>query len=335
MSGLADPMAAKQFWNQFSGDIDNATEIETYDNMMGEYCAIKGIPVEYYTIQVDNYAAGMDPVYAENSRPKWDKKFTFPAILDEFSYETIEYKDMGQLNTDEITLFIHRSTFDKLVGIRSLHAPKPDPLRRGAWGPVARDMLKTIYNGLIYEVLTGGQHFLPSEAQHFGHKFWYKVTAKMREVSDAQLGEGEQYGAFPDIPLDPKYKGNPQFILPTPEPNELTGTGTRDQTGTPPSSGSTPDCDINYTSGGSAPGPGDGSVPADVLLEDGRVADKYQVPGMKVGSMGGDKDAVATVAAEVVSPQTDQVAQPGTPDYNKYGPTGRTIAHSRNLFGDW
>jgi hypothetical protein len=185
---------------------------------------------------------------------------------------------------------------------------------------------------LVYEVVTGGLHFLPGQAQHFGHKFWYKITAKVRQVSQASLGDGEQYGAMPNIPLDEKWKGNPQFILPTPTQEEMAGTGTPPQSGVPTTPPGSPVC---YETIGSAPGPGDGSVPEDILLPDGRVADKYLVTTVKDGSKRSDGPEVKDIAHQVVDPQTDLITTPDTPPYEKYGPTGRAIIHDRELWGQW
>jgi hypothetical protein len=257
-------------------------------------------------------------------------------ILEEFSPEIQAFAKFGVENTDEITLFIHRSTFDELVGIRSEKAPKKTTDRRGAWGPVANDQVRTIYNGLVYEVINGGLHFLSGSEQHFGHKFWYKLTCKVRQTSDAALGEGEQYGALPDGTLDPKWKGNPQFILPSPSLAELIGTGTSAQTGTPsPSATEDPNCvGGDYQTTGSPAGSPTG-VPDDLLLPTGQVADKYQGAGAKDGSTFNDSADVKEITKEIVDPQKDQPTIPGSSEETKYGPEGRTLPHSRNFWGDW
>lgn len=334
---MTDPLRYKQFFKQFNGDFDNRQEIATYDEMMKEFAGIRGIPIEFYPINVDDFADGIDVVYGENSTPKWDRKIVMTAILEEFSPEIQAFAKFGIENTDEITLFIHRTTFDELVGIRSEKAPKKTTDRRGAWGPVANDQLRTPYNGLVYEVLNGGLHFLSGTEQHFGHKFWYKVTCKVRQTSDAPLGQGEQYGALPDGTLDPKWKGNPQFILPSPSLAELIGTGTGSQVGTPSASASTEDPHCvggDYQTTGTAPGSPTG-VPEDLILPNGQVADKYQVAGAKTGSTFNDTADTSVIAKEIVNPQTDQPTTPNSPEETKYGPSGRTIVHSRDLFGDW
>lgn len=327
---MSDPLKYKQYWNQFSGDYSNNREIESYDNMMAEYAAIRGVPIEFFPINVDEYAKHMDPVYGENSQPKWDRKIPITGILEEWSPEVQLFNAGGLQNEDEITLYIHRSTFDKLVGIRSTKAPKKTTDRRGSWGPIAKDLVRTPHNGLVYEVLTGGMHFMTKEAQHFGHKFWYKLTCKVRQVSDASLGMGEQYGAIPDQALPDIYKGNPQYILPTPPKEELVAMGTPDQTGAPANDA----CSGEYTTVASVDGPALNTSP--LILPDGRVADKEQVPGMKPGSKSGDQDEVKTLASEqVIDPQTDQVTDPDSEENDKYGPNGRTIPHKRDLWGDW
>ncbi len=335
MSGLSDPLKYKRQFGQFNGDFDNRREIETYDNLAAEFAGIKGIPLEYYPINVDLYKDGMDVIYGDNSRPQWDRKYILTAILEEWTQEIQAFNGMGLQNTDDITLYIHRSTFDKIVGIRTLKALITTTDRRGAYGPIAKDEIRTPHNGLVYEVLTGGEHFMDPNAQHFGHKFWYKITCKVRQTSDAPVGVGEQHGAFPDAPLDDRFKGNPQFILPTPTKEEMAinASGTPSQSGTPTLLPTDP---VEYVTTGAPPGPGDGSVPEDILLPDGRVADKYQVQPQKDGSSNGDQDEIQTTADQIVDPQTDQNVTPGSPEETKYGPNGRTIPHKReDLFGDW
>lgn len=370
MSGLSDPLSYKKFFNQFGGDYNNSREIESYDNLQAEYAAIYGIPVEYYPISIDAYAENLDPILGENGRPIWDRKYGLTALMDEYSQELLKWEAAGQMNVDEIVLYIHRSTFDKIVGIRSNKAPSTDPTRRGAWGPAPKDMLRTPYNGHIYEVVTGGLHFLDSQAKHFGHKFWYKVTLKSREVSDAAVGAGEQYGALPDMTLqemidagmldeDGGYVCNPQAVVGTPDiPDQNEGAGTRPLTGMP-------DVCPDYTTVGAPSGPSDGTVPDDLLLTDGRVADKYNVPGERPLSRQGDQKEIARVTEEIFDPQTNEkiqeasaamtynsegtivyveTGQPvpeGSDDWNiflqnhKYGPTGTIIRHNRDIWGGW
>jgi hypothetical protein len=323
MSGLSDPLKYKQYWNQFGGDLKNSREIETIDNQMAEYAGIAGIPIIFCPINVDDYKEGMDSVFGENTQPKWDRRITLTGILDEFTPEVQGFTAIGLQNIDEITLYIHRSTFDKLVGIRTNLAQNKSSARRGAWGPVARDMIITPHNGLSYEITTGGLHFLRGQDQHFGHKFWYKVTCKVREVSDASLGVGEQYGAKPDTPLDPMYQGNPQFILPTPPKEELVGSGTPAQTGVPANS----DTSGNYTTVASTDNP---ALRGPLVLTDGTISENSQVPGLKDGSKGGDQNAIEKAAEEVIDPKTDQVVENPDP-----GTIGRVIPHKRDLFGDW
>lgn len=365
MSGLSDPLKYKKFWNQFGGDYNNSREIETYDNLQAEIAAIYGIPIYYYTINVDQYKDGMDPVYGENSMPVWDRAFQFTALLDEWSQEMQEARAFGMINTDEITLFIHRSTYDKHVGKRSTLSPS-DPTRRGAFGPIAKDMVMTPHNGLVYEVVTGGLHFLDSSAQQFGHKFWYKLTLQSRETSDAVVGAGEQYGPVPDLTLDEMieaglldedggYVCNPQSIVNTPHGPGLT----------PPATG-TPEFCPDYETTGTPIGPIDpNDLPETIFAPDGSISQAFDVPGEKPNSHFGDNDEVQEVADEIVDPQTNEIVLDTTrpigfngegsiiytdtgdlvpedsSDYEifyqkwKYGPMGRAIRNNRDLWGDW
>lgn len=335
---MTDPMSYKKYWNQFSGSQDNLKEIATYDSMMAEYYAIKGIPVEYFTINVDEYKEGMDQVYGENSRPKWDKKIPMLAILEDFTPETQQWSGIGLENVDEAVFFIHKTTFDKIVGIRSQLQQNKSPLRRGAYGPIAKDQIRTLHNGLIYEVVTGGAHFLPGDAQHFGQKFWYKLTCKVRQVSDAVLGEGEQYGAIPDETLDAKWKGNPQFLLENPKKEDWEG-----KTGTPsvqpPSGSPVPDCNNppEYTTQGTPSGPV--PVSSNDLLDPntGQVKQQHVGVGLKENSLFGDNKDIEKEADQIINPTTDLKADPNNSEDQKYGPHGRIIKRKerKELFGDW
>ena len=368
MSGLSDPLKYKSFFNQFGGEYDNSREIETYDNLQAEYAAIYGIPVSYYTINIDSYKDGMDPIYGENSTPVWDRKFRLTAITEQYSAEQLQWQGHGQVNIDEITIYIHRSTFDKMVGKRSLLAPAANN-RRASFGPIAKDMVLTEYNGQMYEVITGGLHFLDSSAQKFGHKFWYKVTLKSREVSTAQVGYGEQYGALADMTLqqmieaglldaDGGYVCNPQAIVNTPclpGPDNVTQTN--------PTTGGD-DCP-DYTTVGTNGRPlAPGEIPEDMFLSDGRLNQKYEVQGERPNSRHNDGPAVQKIADSIIDPQTNEIVgntsrpvsfnSEGTiiytddgsvvpqdsTDYqiflqrNKYSP-GKVIRNTRDLWGDW
>lgn len=333
---MVDPLAAKQYWNQFSGSQNNQKEIATYDNMMREYAMIKGIPITYYTINVDDYKDGMDQIYGENSKPKWDKHYNLVAILENFSGEQQEWGLRGLQNVDEITLFIHKSMYDEIVGLRSRKSPTSKG-RKGAFGPVASDQIKTIHNDLIYDVVTGGVHFLPDEAQMFGQKFWYKVTCKIREVSDAPLGEGEQYGAVPDMPLDAQWKGNPQYLIPNPVAEDWAGkTGTPSTEVTDPATSGCPN-PPEYVTEGTADGPLTG-VPEDLLDPvTGNVKEKYIGAGMKPDSTFGDNKDVEKEEQQIVDPQTDHKVAPDSEEGQKYGPNGRIIVNEnrKELFNDW
>lgn len=334
---MSDPLRYKNYFGQYNGDFENRREITTYDNMMAEYAGIKGIPLEYYPINVDDYEKKIDIVYGETSTPKWDKKHILVGIIEDFSEEMQAFSKFNIENIDEITLYIHRTTFDEIVGIRSNKTPKKTRDRRGAWGPIASDLVMTPHNGLVYEVLNGGLHFLAGEQQHFGHKFWYKLTCKVRQTSDAPMGEGEQYGAVPDPILGDEWKGNPQFILPSPSFENLVGTGTN-ASGTPPTSSMPPEDPScvggDYSTIGTASGPLTGT-PSDLLLPDGRISDKYKVQGAKDGSNFNEAKDVENIANEVIDPQTDQPTEEGSPEHDKYGPNGRVIINTRELFGDW
>jgi hypothetical protein len=197
-----------------------------------------------------------------------------------------------------------------------------------------------VHNGFIYEVVTGGSHFMPGEAQLFGQKFWYKLTCKAREVSDAVLGEGEQYGAIPDPVLDTKWKSNPQFLAPSPTAVDWAGlTGT-----IIPDVNTDQNLDVNgcvippdYTTSGTASGPLTGT-PTDLTDPvTGNVKEQYIGAGTAPDSLFGDAADVQLEGDQVIDPTTDKKADTGTPEELKYGPAGRVIvrADRKELFGDW
>lgn len=357
MAGVSDPMKWKQFFGQYGSDVENNREIQTYDNMMAEYAGIVGVPIRYYTLNIDDYKDNLDPIYGENSNPIWDRAFMLTALLEEWSQEVQNFSAFGLENIDELTMFIHRSTFDKFVGWRSNLAPiespnlTPRPSRRGSYGPAPKDIIHTLHNDFYYEVVTGGLHFLESNAQHFGHKFWYKLTLKQRQVSTPTVGFGEQYGQVSDyISLqelarakglpDDYYTGNPQSVVPTPDcddihspfPNPNT-TGTIPTTSSPPSECGT----VEYQTLGGPAGPidiydvdDDGNkvknLPADYYTEDGRVADKYKINGPETFSNKGENEIIQQSADQVVDPQSNL-------NVYKDLPSGRTaILNSAGVF---
>lgn len=348
MASSIDPFKYDKYFGQFGGSYNNGREIDYFDKQQAEYAAIYGIPINYYTINVDDYKEGMDIIYGENSTPVWDRKFQMKALLDEYSQEMVQWQGAGQIGTDEITLFIHKSTYDQLVGQRSALTPG-GPERRGGYGPITRDMIMTTHNNIVYEVITGGVHFMDSSAQLFGHKFWYKCTLKQREVSPAQIGAGEQYGALPDLTIeelmeagiigDGNYVCNPQGVvdkpcgpdgtpIECPNPNDnlgdcpdystwTNGSQTCDTSASPEvcpdytTSGSGPAYEQRPLNGGT-PGPsGDepSNVPDDVFLPDGRLNMKYDVPGAKQYSDYNDGPEIQETADQIVDPQTDMPIQ--------------------------
>jgi hypothetical protein len=326
MAGAPDPFRWKRYWGQFSGDYDNRREIETYDNMMAEYAGIYGIPVVYYTLHVDDYKNDLDVIHGESSTPVWDRSIQLTALTDQLSQEPQNFTQFGLENIDTLILYIHRSTFDGLVGWRSGETPvqapnlTPRPSRRGGYGPVAKDIIGTLHNGLFYEVVTGGLHFLESNSQHFGHKFWYKLTLKSREASAPVIGLGEQYGPVAQgmtleqlatskgLPAD-YYQGNTQFVVPTPDCDDMTQPFPDPElVGTQPTSTDSPDsCGrIAYQTTGGPAGPVDlTQVPEDYYLPDGRIAEKYRVQGPKSFSAKGDNEEVQAAADQVVDPQSN------------------------------
>jgi hypothetical protein len=387
MAGASDPFRWKRYFGQFSGDYDNNREIETYDSLMAEYAGIAGVPIIYYTINVDQYKNGINIATGENSSPLWDRSIQLTALQENWSNEAQKITTFNLENIDELVLFIHRSTFDKLIGPRSENTPvqgpnlTPRPTRRGGYGPITKDIVKTLNNDLYYEVITGGLHFLESNAQHFGHKFWYKLTLKPREPSAPIIGTGEQYGLSQQtmtleqlalskgLPAD-YYKGNSQFVIPTPSCDDLLHPYPDPElAGTVPPSSSNPDsCGrINYQTTGGNIGPLS-EIPDDYYLPDGRIADKYRVEGPKSFSNSSDTAKVQTHAETVIDPQSNLTVTKDLPSgrqgtfneqsipiyvdtgepipansedyrnfigYNKYGPSGKVVRHSRELWGDW
>ena len=336
MANFTDPMSYKERFTQFSGDFDNRKVIGSYDKQMYQYACIKGIPIEYYTINVDDYKEGIDVIYGENSRPKWDKKFKIVAILEDFTQEMRQYGNIMPIqNIDETQMFIHRSMFDQVIGIRSNKPIVKTVDRRGAYGPIAGDQIVTPHNGLIYEVVEGGLHFLTSEAQHFGHKFWYKVSLKSREVSDATVGSGEQYGATPDLELPDAYKGNPQYLMNSPTKEELyNNTGTVSPI-TVITTGSTGCENVEYVTAGTASGP-PLIPPEDLIDQSGNTKSEYILQGLKEGSLFRDNEEVKKEENAIINPQTDNKVDPASEAGVKYGPNGRILPHNRkDLFKDW
>lgn len=333
MAGLSDPLRYKQYWNNFSGERNNP-EIQTYDTVMAEYAGIKGIPIEFYTLNIDHYKENMDALWGENTKSTWDRCFTLTAILDEWSQDTLEWQQGVQWQTDQIILYIHRSTFDSIVGKRSNVDPRGQRVENS--GPVEKDMLKVIPTGLVYEVITAGLHFLSPQDQHFGHKFWYKLTCQIREVSHATVGVGEQYGNTQQQNLEEIYTQNLQCLVPTPnleteeeicvaEPtyDSCNGYSTIAGCQTQPVTGM-PNICPNYETVGT-----DGSPIQNTN-------DMCTVEPPKQNSTHGQNEQIESAAHDdIYNPKTLEITEPESEDNIKYGPHGSVIPNKRDLWGDW
>jgi hypothetical protein len=311
-------MRWKKYFGQFGGQYDNNREIQTYDNMQAEISGIYGMPILYYTLNIDDYKNSMDIVHGESATPKWDRVFKLTALNDNFTQEAQKFSSFGLENIDELSVYIHRSTFDRLIGGRSGLTPikSPNltarPSERGGFGPAPLDIIETVHNGLVYEVVQGGLHFLDSNAQHFGYKFWYKLTLKQRETSSPTIGIGENYGPRPanisleefaelkGLPRD-YYLGNTQFVVKTPACEDLRSSYADTTLNMAISAGPLDSCGvISYTTMGMPQI--SGGIPSDALSEDGRTPEKYLMRGPRPQSNSGEGDEIQKEADQTIDP---------------------------------
>jgi hypothetical protein len=194
MSGLQHPLEYKDYFPQFTGEVNQGSEIEYLDNMIAEYFGIYGIPIDYYH-QITN--PDKDRIFGEDDTKKYQQKYQLTCILKDGTVEeSLLFNGFGQLNTIDFSMYIHIDTFKRLLG--KGHDPLPGDL-----------FMFPNNSKLKFEITNVVFTTLGTQGNVFGRKTCYDLTCKEAELSPATEGRGEQYGVtdsqgnlVPNAPAD-------------------------------------------------------------------------------------------------------------------------------------
>ncbi|MEM2145123.1 MAG: hypothetical protein QW279_07165 [Candidatus Jordarchaeaceae archaeon] len=177
MSNLAEQ---KTFWDQYKGSIHNASEIDFYEQQTLEIFNIYGVPCEWYPVEVDT----TDPqkrIFGEDPTKKYIKKFLVTALIEGSSIqENVVFNSFGMLNKVEFVIYVHIKTFLDLIGRK----------------PYISDQFMFMNNlsKQVFEVTNVLESTLGVKGNYFGHKTVFALNCREREISPAEIGDGERYG---------------------------------------------------------------------------------------------------------------------------------------------
>lgn len=298
MAGTENPLGKKEYFPQFTGYFNQSNTIEMYDNLIAQQFQIQGIPVDFIPCIVD---VNKDRPFGEDTLKKYLQKYKLTTILrDGQVQETLLYNTFGSLNISEFSMYLHIGTYKAVVGQN--HDPKP------------QDMFFFAYNNSLlgFEVMHVGYSTLGTEGNVLGARTCYELVCREREVSEADLGMGETYGATYRIMITEDLVGVLLYTV-----------------------------NAQYVVQAYAPVAGDvGKVvtilssmaPADVLVSDGsgRIKEKYQVKGKDVNAQKGDNEAIADICDE-----TDGVNETTVDPLIDVRPDGNAVPRNRDYWGGW
>lgn len=265
MAGSNNPLEKKGYFPQFTGYLNQSNTVEMYDNLIAQQFQIAGIPIEFISCIVDE---NKDRIFGEDTTKKYLQKHKLTTILrDGQVQETLMYNKFSFINISEFSMYLHIGTFKSVVGAE--RDPKPG------------DMFFFSYNnsGLGFEIMHVGFSTLGTQGNVLGQKTCYEIVAREREVSEADEGIGETYGATYRIRITDDLVGTTLYIVNghvvqpfVPTVNEV-------------------DTIVTILSS---------TAPSDVLVDDGsmRIKEKYQVKGKDHGSQLGDNAAVSDIVDE-------------------------------------
>jgi len=265
MAGSESPLSKKEYFPQFTGYFNQSNTIEMYDNLTAQLFEIKGLVVEYVPSIVNK---DKDRIFGEDSTKKYLQKYKLTTILkDGQVQETLLFNNFGSLNISEFSMYLHIGTFKKIIG--QDRDPKPS------------DMFFFSYsNSLLgFEVMHVGYSTLGTEGNVLGQRTCYELVCREREISEADEGIGETFGATYRITITDDLVG---VMLYTVTDNVV-------QALSPSAS------DV-----GKVVTILSATAPADVLVDDGsgRIKDKYQVKGKDVNAQKGDNEAISDITDE-------------------------------------
>lgn len=295
MAGSDNPLGKKQYFPQFTGYFNQSNTIEMYDNLISQMFEIRGIPVEYVPCIVD---ADKDRIFGEDTTKKYLQKHKLTTILkDGQVQETLLFNNFGSLNISEFSMFVHIGTFKKVVG--QDRDPKP------------QDIFFFSYNNSLlgFEVMHVGYSTLGTEGNVLGQRTCYELVCREAEISEADIGIGETYGATYRILLDEDLVGVLIYIVNNNVVQAYVPT--------------TADIGKTVTLLSA-------TAPSDVLVGDGssRIKEKYQVKGKEIGAQKGDNEAISDITDE-----KDGIKE--TDPLIDVRPDGNTVNRSRDYWGGW
>jgi len=178
MPANPDPMSAKDFWSQYNGNVENGAELDFYDNLASEMFAIYGVPVEYYPVEAD---PERDRIFGEDTQKKFQRKVMLTGLIEGSSVqENVIFNQYGMMNKVEFILHLHYATAIEQIGRK----------------PLIADQF-TFANGLttqVFEVTHLTETTLGVQGNIFGRRTAYTLTCREREISPAEIGDGERYG---------------------------------------------------------------------------------------------------------------------------------------------
>jgi hypothetical protein len=194
MAGLQQPLSYKQYFPQFTGEENQNSEIEMYDNMLAEVFGIYGTPIDYFHQITD---IDKDRIFGEDDTKKYQTKYQFTILLKDGSIqEALAYNTFAQTNLVEFSMYIHVDTFKRLLG------PNKDPLPQDLFMFPNLSKLKFEVTNVVFTTLG-------MEGNIFGRRSCYELTCKEATLSPSTEGRGEQYGVtdaegnlIPNAPSD-------------------------------------------------------------------------------------------------------------------------------------
>jgi hypothetical protein len=194
MSGLQHPLSYKEYFPQFTGEMNQGNEIDYLDDMIAEYFAIYGLPIDYFH-QITN--PNNDRIFGEDDAKKFQDKRQLTCLLKDGAVEeAIIFNGFGQLNSVNFSMYIHINTWRRLVGLNR------DPLPGDLFMFPKNSKLKFEVANVVFTTLG-------TQGNVFGHRSCYDLTCKEATLSPATQGTGEQYGVtdaqgnlLPNAPAD-------------------------------------------------------------------------------------------------------------------------------------